>query len=39
MADGSILEIGTPADVIDHPQHPRTQEFFRRFRAASVDTE
>jgi len=33
MAEGEIIEIGTPAEVIDNPQHSRTQEFFRRFRA------
>jgi len=33
MAEGEIIEIGTPAEVIDNPRHLRTQEFFRRFRA------
>jgi len=33
MAEGEIIEIGTPAEVIDNPQHSRTREFFRRFRA------
>jgi len=32
MAEGQVIEIGTPAEVIDNPQHARTQEFFRRFR-------
>jgi polar amino acid transport system ATP-binding protein len=27
---GRILEQGPPAEVLDHPQHPRTQQFLRR---------
>ena len=27
MADGVVVEKGTPAQVIDHPQHERTQQF------------
>ena len=27
LADGRIVEQGRAADVIDHPQHPRTREF------------
>ncbi len=37
MADGLIVEQGTPAEVIDHPQHPRTQQFLRQVGRA-VDT-
>lgn len=31
MADGVVVESGPPEQVIDAPQHPRTQEFFARF--------
>lgn len=30
MDDGKVLEEGTPAQVIDHPQHERTKEFFSK---------
>lgn len=30
MDGGIIVEDGTPAQVIDNPQHPRTQEFFSK---------
>lgn len=30
MADGYIVEEGTPADVIDNPRNPRTQAFLRK---------
>jgi len=30
MDAGVVVEQGAPADVIDHPQHPRTQAFLRR---------
>ncbi|SJN27238.1 amino acid ABC transporter ATP-binding protein [Luteococcus japonicus] len=30
MDTGVVVEQGAPADVIDHPQHPRTQAFLRR---------
>lgn len=30
MDDGHIIEDGSPHDVIDTPQHPRTQEFFSK---------
>ena len=30
MADGAIVEQGTPQQVIDHPQQPRTQQFLRQ---------
>lgn len=30
MADGRIAEIGPPAQVIDNPQHERTQQFLSR---------
>ena len=30
MDGGVIIEAGTPADVFDHPQHPRTREFLSK---------
>ena len=30
MADGHLLEEGTPADIFDRPQHPRLQEFLSK---------
>ncbi len=33
LADGAILESGSPAEVLDRPQHPRTQQFLRRVLA------
>ncbi len=30
MADGVIVEQGTPEDIFDHPQHDRTKQFLRR---------
>ena len=30
MDDGIVLEEGTPAEVFDNPQQPRTQEFLRK---------
>ncbi|MBQ7678294.1 MAG: amino acid ABC transporter ATP-binding protein [Butyrivibrio sp.] len=27
MADGSVLETGTPEEIFDHPRHERTQQF------------
>ncbi len=27
MADGKIVESGTPNELFDHPKEPRTQEF------------
>jgi polar amino acid transport system ATP-binding protein len=27
MADGNVVESGTPAQIFDSPQQPRTQEF------------
>ena len=30
MADGVIVEKGTPHEVFDHPQHARTQQFLKR---------
>ena len=30
MADGKLLEQGSPADIFDHPQHPRLQEFLAK---------
>ena len=32
MADGVIAEEGTPADIFEHPQNPRTVGFLSRFR-------
>jgi polar amino acid transport system ATP-binding protein len=29
MADGGILEEGTPDEIFNHPKHPRTQQFLR----------
>ncbi len=30
MADGKLLEQGSPSDIFDHPQHPRLQEFLKK---------
>lgn len=30
MDEGKILEQGTPDQVINHPQNPRTQDFFSK---------
>lgn len=30
MADGVVLEDGTPAEVIDNPQHPKTRAFLQK---------
>ena len=30
MDDGAIVERSTPAQVIDNPQNPRTQDFFAK---------
>jgi polar amino acid transport system ATP-binding protein len=30
MDDGAIVERGTPTQVIDNPQNPRTQDFFAK---------
>ena len=30
FADGELLEQGTPADIFDHPQHPRLQQFLQQ---------
>ena len=30
MADGKLLEQGSPADIFDHPQHHRLQEFLAK---------
>ena len=32
MADGVICEQGSPEDLFEHPQQPRTREFLARFR-------
>lgn len=30
MADGKLLEEGTPGEIFDHPRHPRLQEFLAK---------
>jgi len=30
MADGKLLEEGTPDELFDHPNHPRLQDFLRK---------
>ena len=30
MADGKLLEQGTPEDIFDHPQNPRLQDFLSK---------
>jgi len=30
MADGKLLEEGTPEELFDHPKHPRLQDFLRK---------
>ena len=30
MADGKLLEQGTPQDIFEHPQHPRLQDFLSK---------
>ena len=30
MADGKLLEQGTPQDIFEHPQHPRLQDFLNK---------
>ena len=30
MADGKLLEEGTPTEIFDHPRHPRLQEFLSK---------
>lgn len=32
IADGVIAEQGTPAEILDHPQNAKTQQFLRNFR-------
>jgi ABC-type polar amino acid transport system ATPase subunit len=27
MADGEIVEVGTPVEIFDHPQEERTKKF------------
>jgi len=36
MRDGVVLESGAPQDVIDHPQHAATQQFFSRYHAGQT---
>jgi len=33
MDFGQIVEHGTPGEVFDHPQHPRTQQFLSQILA------
>jgi polar amino acid transport system ATP-binding protein len=33
MDQGQIVEHGTPGEVFDHPQHPRTQQFLSQILA------
>ena len=33
MRDGVVLESGPATEVIDHPQHAATQQFFARYHA------
>ena len=37
MDDGVVIEQGPPREVIDHPQHQRTQTFLARIRAESEE--
>ena len=40
ISDGTIVELGPPGAVLDHPQNPRTQNFLARFhrgRGAAAD--
>ena len=30
MADGKLLEEGTPEEIFEHPQHPRLQDFLSK---------
>lgn len=30
MADGVVVESGSPVDIFEHPQHERTQNFLSR---------
>ena len=30
MADGKLLEEGTPEEIVEHPQHPRLQDFLSK---------
>jgi polar amino acid transport system ATP-binding protein len=32
LADGAIVEVGSPADVLDHPKDSGLKEFLRRVR-------
>jgi polar amino acid transport system ATP-binding protein len=33
MSDGVIVEMGPPAQVLEHPENPRTQNFLARFHS------
>ena len=40
MDDGKVIEEGSPAQVIDNPQQPRTRRFLRRVaQSAELDVE
>ena len=30
MADGKLVEQGSPADIFEHPQNPRLQDFLSK---------
>ena len=30
MADGKLVEEGTPEEIFDHPKHPRLQDFLAK---------
>jgi polar amino acid transport system ATP-binding protein len=32
LADGAIVELGSPADILDRPKDPGLKEFLRRVR-------
>ena len=34
MADGVVVESGTPTEVFDHPKHERTRDFLGNFDIA-----
>lgn len=34
MCDGVIAESGTPEQIFEHPQNPKTQQFLSRFQAS-----
>lgn len=38
MDEGRIVEQGTPEQILDEPEDPRTQQFLRRFRSTGAAT-